>query len=205
MAKQRSTRDQQMRLLLAQEAARLMAGDGRLDYYSAKRKAAEHLGADDTRNLPRNSEVEAALQEYQRIFLTDSHPQRVRHLREAAVEAMEMLAEFDPHLAGPVLLGTAGPHSEIQLHLYAPSVETVSFHLMDQGIPYDLHETFMRFNGEEHPYPSLRFIAGEDTIDLVVFPERRTHQAPKSPVDGKAMKRARLDEVRNLLEETAEA
>ena len=191
-----------MRLLLAQEAARLMAGDGRLDYYSAKRKAAEHLGADDTRNLPRNSEVEEALQEYQRIFLNDSHPQVLRQLRQTALEAMELLADFDPHLAGPVLQGTAGPHSEIQLHLYAPSVETVTFYLMDQGIPYQLHETFMRFNGEEQPYPSLRFIAGEDTIDLVVFPDRKLHQSPKSPIDGKAMKRARLDEVRSLLEET---
>ncbi|MBD3671575.1 MAG: hypothetical protein HUJ29_12470 [Gammaproteobacteria bacterium] len=204
MAKQRSTRDSQMRLLIAQEAARLMAGDGRLDYYGAKHKAAEHLGARDTRNLPRNIEIEEALQEYQRIFLHDSHPQHLRHLREAAIEAMQLLAEFDPHLAGPVLQGTAGPHSEIQLHIYASSVETVTFFLMDHDIPYRLHETALRFNGEEQNYPSLSFIAGEDTIDIVIFPDRKLKQAPKSPIDGKAMKRARLDEVRALLNETVE-
>ena len=55
-----SVRDQQMRVRIAQEAARLMTEEGIHDFYAAKRKAAQHLGAPDTRNMPRNLEVEAA-------------------------------------------------------------------------------------------------------------------------------------------------
>ena len=180
----------------------MMAEDGGLDFYTAKRKAANHLGADDTHNLPRNSEVDAALQTYQRLFQNDSHPQRQQHLRESAREAMQLLQEFDPHLAGPVLLGTAGPHSDIQLQIYAPSVESVIFFLMDHQIPYQQGETWLRFNHEEQPFPSLHFLAGEDSFELVVLPDQRQRPAPKSPVDGKPMKRARLDELNQLLLET---
>lgn len=203
MSKQRSTRDQQMRLRIAQEAARIMAEDGQLDFYAAKRKAAIHLGADDTHNLPQNHEVDEALQAYQRLFQQQSQPQHLQHLRQTAVEAMQLFADFDPLLAGTVLLGTAGPHSEIQLHLYAPSIETVLFFLMDQDIPYQQDETFLRFNGEEQPFPSLHFIAGEDPIELIIFPDTRLRPAPKSPLDGKPMKRARLDELKRVLQQEA--
>lgn len=201
MSKQRSSRDQQMRLRIAQEAARLMAEDGQLDFYNAKRKAATHLGADDTHNMPQNHEVDEALQAYQRLFKSDSHPQHLRHLRQTAVEAMRLFTDFDPYLAGPVLMGTAGPNTEVQLQLYAPSIETVLFFLMDQEIPYQQGETFLRFNGDEQAFPCLRFIAGEDTIELVILADARLRPAPKSPLDGKPMKRARIDELQRLLQQ----
>ncbi|MDH5184010.1 MAG: hypothetical protein OEX12_08990 [Gammaproteobacteria bacterium] len=201
MSKQRSNRDQQMRLRIAQEAARMMAEDGQLDFYNAKRKAATHLGADATHNLPQNHEVDDALQAYQRLFQTESHPQHLRHLRQTAMEAMRLFADFHPYLAGPVLLGTAGPHSEVQLHLYASTIEAVLFYLMDQGIPYQQSETFLRFNNDEQAFPCLRFVAGEDTIELVILPDTRLHPAPKSPLNGKPMKRASFDELENLLQQ----
>jgi len=201
MSKQRSSRDQQMRLRIAQEAARLMAEDGQLDFYNAKRKAAERLGADDTHNMPQNHEVDEALQAYQRLFKTDSHPQHLRHLRQTALEAMQLFADFHPYLTGPVLMGTAGPHSEVQLQLYAPSIETVLFFLIDQGIPYQQSEVLLRFNGGEQAFPCLHFIAGEDTIELVILPETRLRPAPKSPLDGKPMKRARANELQELLQQ----
>lgn len=201
MSKQRSHRDQQMRLRIAQEAARQMAEDGQLDFYNAKRKAAIHLGADDTHNLPQNHEVDEALQAYQRLFQTDSHPQHLLHLRQTAQEAMRLFADFDPYLAGPVLSGTAGPHTEVQLQLYAPTIETVLFYLLDQDIPYQQSETLLRFNGDEQAFPTLRFIAGEDTIELVILPDSRLRQPPKSPLDGKPMKRARIDELERLIQQ----
>jgi len=200
MSKQRSSKDQQMRLRIAQDAARLMAEDGQLDFHSAKRKAAAHLGADDTHNLPHNQEIDEALQAYQRLFQTDSHPQHLLQLRQTALEAMRLLADFDPHLAGPVLWGTAGPHTEVTLHLYAPTVESVLFYLMDQEIPYEQGESLLRFNGDEQPFPCLRFLAGEEAIELVILPDTRLRQPPKSPLDGKPMKRARLNELQKLLQ-----
>jgi hypothetical protein len=38
-------------------------------------------------------------------------------------------------------------------------------------------------------------------VELVVFPSEGRREAPRSPVDGRHMQRARLDEVEVLLEE----
>ena len=79
---QRNTRERQMRERLAQEAAHILAETGSRDFFAAKRKAAEHLGAVDTRNMPSNKEIEAALMTYQRLFRADHQPQELRRLRQ---------------------------------------------------------------------------------------------------------------------------
>jgi hypothetical protein len=48
-------------------------------------------------------------------------------------------------------------------------------------------------------YPALRFVAGRQTVDAVVFPLDGIRQAPASPVDGKPMRRANAAEVEALL------
>ena len=51
-----------------------MAEHGIGDFLAAKRKAAERLGVEDgAAMLPKNSEIEAALAEYQRLFGGESH------------------------------------------------------------------------------------------------------------------------------------
>jgi len=48
---------------------------------------------------------------------------------------MRLLADFQPRLVGPVLTGTATPHTDISLHLFAETPETVTLRLADRGIP----------------------------------------------------------------------
>ncbi len=192
-----------MRVRIAQEAARLMSEEGVQDFYAAKRKAAQHMGAPDTRNMPRNEEVEAALQEYQRLFLGDQQTDYLRTLREAAVQAMRFLADFNPRLVGPVLSGTAGRHVDINLHLFADTPEQVSLFLMDNSIPFEASMKRHRVGRESwEDYPVYQFMAGEHAVELVVFPTERWREAPRSPVDGKPMQRARIDEVELLIMET---
>ena len=196
-------RDQQMRVRIAQEAARLMAEEGINDYYVAKRKAAQHLGAPDTRNMPRNVEVETALQEYQRLFRGEEQVNRLRELRENAVHAMRFLAQFSPRLVGSVLSGTAGRHADINLHLFADTSEEVSLFLMNSNIPFKASHKRLRLGREEwREFPSFGFAAGGHPVDLVVFPREGSREAPRSPVDGRPMHRARLQEVEALLEES---
>ena len=57
-----------MRSRIAHLAARLMAEDGIEDYALAKRKAARQAGVPDTRELPANEEIDAALRAYQQIY-----------------------------------------------------------------------------------------------------------------------------------------
>jgi hypothetical protein len=193
-------RDQQMRTRIAQEAARLMSEEGIQDFYAAKRKAAQHLGAPDTRNMPRNQEVEAALQEYQRLFRGEQQTSHLRVLREAAVQAMRFLAGFKPRLVGSVLSGTAGRHADINLHLFADTPEEVSLFLMDNSIPFHPAQKRLRISREAwQEFPAYEFMAGDQAVELVVFPCEGRREAPRSPVDGRPMRRARVEEVEALL------
>ncbi len=63
---------------IAHLAARIIAEDGVEDYATAKRKAARQAGVADTRQLPTNEEVEAALRTHHSLYGGDVHAQRVR-------------------------------------------------------------------------------------------------------------------------------
>lgn len=191
----------QMRQRIAGEAARIMIEDGVKDFRQAKRKAAQHLGAMDTQNMPRNAEIEEAVREYQRLFRSDTQPRRLRELREAALEAMDFFADFQPRLAGSVLRGTAGEHSDVNLHLFASTPEEVELFLMNHNIPYKTGERRFRYGPKEHRFTVYRFVAGENVIELLVFPLDGTRHAPPSPVDGKPMPRASVSTVRKMLDE----
>jgi len=102
------TRERRHRL--AHEAARLMAEGGIRDYHQAKLKAASRLGIHDDASLPRNTEIEDALREYQRLFSGPQHGNELQRRREAAMRALEFLHGFAPRLAGPVLEGTVVQH-----------------------------------------------------------------------------------------------
>ena len=189
------------RILIAQEAARLVLDEGIDDFGLAKRKAAEHLGLGATHNLPRNTEVEAAVFERQSLFQTDAERAHVASLREAALNAMRLFERFEPRLVGSVLKGTAHTGNRIALHLFADSVEEVCFLLMDRNIPYQLGERRLRFKQENRDMPTVSFVAGDVEVDAVVFPYDGIRQAPLSPVDGKPMRRASLGDVEQMLDE----
>ena len=206
MASRQNSRDRQMRHRIAQEAARLMSAEGIRDFYAAKRKAAERLGAPNTQNMPRNLEVEEALEEYQRIFVGSEYEQHLRMLREAAREAMRFFDAFQPRLTGSVLSGTASEHSDVNLHLFADSPEEVHLFLMEAGVPFEQGQRRLRINREEsQDFPLVRFLAGEVMIEALLLPLTRLHHAPLSPVDGRPMQRASLRHLDALLAETREA
>lgn len=195
-----SPRDQRMRISLVREAARLMAEEGIKDYFAAKRKAAERLGAAETQNLPKNQEIQDALIEYQQVFGGPEHISQLYRLRRQAVSAMELFERFRPRLVGPVLLGTADSSSGVQLHLFADTPETVLFFLMDHGIPYDSDERRLRFGKDGWAIlPMFRFMAGGTEVEITVFGEDGLREAPRSEIHGRPMERASISEVRSLL------
>jgi hypothetical protein len=84
---------------------------------------------------------------------------RQRH-RAAQPDAGRRLAEFNPHLAGAVLNGTATEHSDIHLQLFAESAKDVEMFLLNEGVAFDVAE------GDNSPGGS------EETIHFVVKPAR---------------------------------
>lgn len=189
-----------MRYAVAEEAARIMREQGVDDFLLAKRKAADRLGVTDASILPRNTEIEAARAAHQRLFAADRHEADLASLRRSALEAMRLMSDFQPRLVGPVLAGTASAHSEINLHLFSESPEAVSLRLEERGVPHEVLERRFRYERDRVvSYPALRFVAGRQTVDAVVFPLDGIRQSPASPVDGKPMRRAGLAEVAALL------
>jgi hypothetical protein len=200
MSRRPNPRADLMRQAVAEEAARIMREQGVDDYLQAKRKAADRLGVTDASILPRNTEIEAALVAHQRLFAADRHEADLAAMRRSALEAMRLMSDFQPRLVGPVLTGTASAHSEINLHLFSDSAEAVSIRLEERGVPHEVLERRLRYERDRTvSYPALRFVAGRQTVDAVVFPLDGIRQAPCSPVDGKPMRRASAAEVETLL------
>lgn len=201
MAK-RSARADMMRQAIAREAARLMIEHGLEDYGAAKRKAAERFGVTELAVLPRNTEIEEALAEHQRLFGPEEHASSLSAMRGAALEAMRLLEDFEPRLVGPLLSGTATAHNDITLHLFADTPESVAVRLLDRGIPHEVAERRFRTQRDElESFPALRFTAGGHEVDATIFPRDGIRQAPPGPVDGKPMRRATLAEVEVLVAE----
>ena len=200
MSRRPNPRADLLRQAVADEAARIMREQGVDDFLLAKRKAAERLGVTDASILPRNTEIEAALVAHQRLFAADRHEADLAAMRRSALEAMRLMSDFQPRLVGPVLTGTASAHSEINLHLFTESPEAVSIRLEERGVPHEVLERRLRYERDRVvTYPALRFVAGRQTVDAVVFPLDGIRQAPSSPVDGKPMRRASAAEVEALL------
>jgi predicted nucleotidyltransferase len=201
MPKKFSQRAEDLRRALAQEAARIMAEHGIEDYRQAKRKAADRLGVNDVAVLPKNVEIEAALRAHQRLFGRDTHDNSLKEQRRIALETMRRLDEFQPRLVGSVLTGTATDHSDINLHLFADSSETVVIRLLEMGVPHEFYERRVKMDAERSMnYPALRFASGGRTVDATVFPIDGIRQSPYSPVDGRPMRRADAREVCALLD-----
>jgi len=200
MHRRPNPRAELLRQAVAEEAARIMREQGVDDFLLAKRKAAERLGVMDASILPRNTEIQAAMVAHQRLFGADRHEAELAVLRRAALEAMRLMADFEPRLVGPVLAGTASGHSEINLHVFSESPEAVSLRLEERGVPHEVVERRVRYERDRSVgYPALRFVAGRQTVDAVVFPVDGIRQSPASPVDGKPMRRASVAEVEALL------
>ena len=193
-------RSDNLRRALAQEAARIMAEHGVRDFLVAKRKAAERFGVTDSAVLPKNIEIEEALAAHQRLFGGASHEASLNAQRRAALNAMRHLKDFEPRLVGPVLAGTATEHSDVQLHVFADTPESVAISLMDQGIRHEVTARRVRMNADRVlEYPGVRFELDGEAIEATVFPADGIRQAPVSPVDGRPMRRADAEELEALL------
>ena len=196
----RTARTDMLRQAIAREAARLMIEHGHEDYGAAKRKAAERFGVTDLAVLPKNTEIEEAIAGHQRLFQPSAHASELSAMRSCAIDAMRLLAEFEPRLVGPLLSGTATAHNDITLHLFADTPESVAVRLMDRGIRHEVAERRLRISRDEfEAYPAVRFTAGGHEVDATIFPRDGIRQAPPGPVDGRPMRRATVKEVEGLL------
>ena len=188
-----------MRTRIAAAAARIMAEDGVEDFALAKRKAARQLGAENTQSLPRNEEIEIELRAYQSLYQGDEHRERIQYLRQRALEAMQLLAQFHPYLSGSVLKGIAGRYCDIDLQLFTDDIKTLELFLLNRNIPYDAFEQ-RHFAGDTARAVSvLKLELQGVAVNLAIYALKDERATLKATCAGRSMERAGIKAVTQLL------
>ena len=120
---------------IAAVAARSVVEEG-LDFGAAKRRASQQLGLSPRQSLPDHETMEQAVQDYIAIFCPESQAQELGVLRGIAMDWMERLSGFQPHLGGAVWRGTATRHSDIYLQLFCEDSKIAEITLIDRGVRF---------------------------------------------------------------------
>jgi len=178
---------QQLRARIAATAARMIAQDG-ADYATAKAKAARQvLGVDrpSPNHLPDNTQVEDEVRRYQALFQGPAQAARLQHLRGAALEVMDALAEFRPYLTGAVLNGTAGEHDLIHLQLFADSAKEVQIWLLNRNVEIDISETPHFKGGRHDPVETVSFMWHKESVHAELYDMNDLRGALKPRADGR--------------------
>lgn len=120
---------------IAVAAAQLIVDEG-MDYAAAKRKAARALGRGRV-ELPPNEAVEDEVRAHLAIFHAETQPGELLALRRLALQWMQRLAHFRPHLAGAAWRGTATRLSDLHIDLYCDDPKAAEIALINEGIRYE--------------------------------------------------------------------
>ena len=199
MPKEAKHKQQHMRARIAATAARLMAEDGVEDFALAKRKAARQLGAEDTQALPKNEEIETELRAYQSLYQGDEQRERILYLRGLALKAMRLLEQFRPYLSGPVLKGTAGRYSDVDLQLFTDDGKAVELFLLNQAIPYEVTQQ-RHFAGDRERAVSVLKLDWEGIpLNVALHAANDERGTLRSTLVGRPIERAGIQAVAQLL------
>lgn len=187
---------------IAAAAARLIVEEG-LEYGPAKRRALRDLGLPQRTALPGNDEVEEEVRDYIRIFCADTQPAELQALRRLALEWMEHMAAFRPHLGGSVWHGTATRLSDIYIQLFCDDSKSAEIALIDHRVEYE-PRTVTGFHGESVEALSVharsRELGTEVGVHLMIYDLDDLRGALRPDSQGRTP-RGDLASVRRLVEE----
>ena len=120
------------------------------------------------------------------------------YLRQMTLELMQELAEFEPHVVGPVLKGTASSDDVIHLHLFSEDAKNVAIALLNRNIDFVGVERRITPQNPDG-IKGFRFHWQAALVEVLVFPDGKLRVSPPSPVDGKPMPRADRDALLGLM------
>jgi predicted nucleotidyltransferase len=198
--------DDKIRSLIAREAARLMYEDGVREYRDAKRKAAKRFGPEKAlslgSHLPSNAEIHEELFKLIGSQEPDLLRERLLRLRATALAYLELFGDFSPYLVGSVLSGAVTSRSDIDIHLFADSVEEVEDLLLRQGIPFETETVPIRKGGVVTDYTHIYLEDEETVIECSVYPVEERRNRTVSSITGKPMERAGANQLKKLIAES---
>jgi hypothetical protein len=189
-----------LRQAIALEAARLMYERVESEYYTAKRKAAKRLCRRGLKpeNLPSNAEIRDQIQVFARIHEGDQRTEHLREMRLEALRVMRLLRAFRPRLIGSVMTGHVRKGSDIDIHVFTDSVGLVTDLLQGEGYQFDVERKQVVKHNEARVFTHVH-IYDRFNFELTVYPEDKAHYVFRSSVTGKAIERASVRELEELL------
>jgi hypothetical protein len=189
-----------LRQAIALEAARLMYERVESEYFTAKRKAAKRLCRQGVKpeDLPSNAEIREQIQAFARIHEGDRRTQHLREMRLEALRMMRLLRPFRPRLIGSVMTGHVRKGSDIDLHVFSDSPALVADLLEQHGCQFDLERKQVVKHGESRVFTHIH-VHDCFNFELTVYAEDKAHYVFRSSITGKAIERASIAELEELL------
>jgi hypothetical protein len=191
---------EKLRQQISFEAARLMYLREESEYYRAKMKAARRIcrGWVKPRDLPTNREIRDQIQVFARIHEGDRRTDKLREMRIEALRLMRLLCLFRPRLIGSTLTGHVRQGSDIDIHVFSSSLDAVTAVLDDEGVQYDVERKRVRKYGDERIFTHIH-VYDRFNFELTLYAPEWLNFAFKSSVTGKAIERASIAELEQLL------
>jgi hypothetical protein len=192
--------DDKLRQAIALEAARLMYERTESEYYTAKRKAARRLCGRSLKpkDLPSNAEIRDQIQSFARMYEGERRRDNLRDMRLEALKLMRLLRPFRPRLIGSVMTGHVRQGSDIDIHIFTDSVGLVTDRLGQEGYAFDVERKQITKHNETRTFTHIH-IPDRFNFELTVYPEEKVSHVFRSSVTGKAIERAGIRELEELL------
>ncbi len=193
--------DHKLRQAIALEAARLMYERVETEYFTAKRKAAKRLCRGNVKpsDLPSNSEIRDQIQLFARLHEGDKRTANLKEMRLAALGMMRLLRPFKPRLIGSVMTGHIRKGSDIDIHVFTNSAGLVTDILENEGYQFDVERKAITKFQEARVFTHIH-VFDRFNFELTVYDEDKAHYVFKSSITGKAIERASIRELEELLQ-----
>src|SRR5919109_1253466 len=119
-------------------------------------------------------------------------------MRLEALRLMRILAAFRPRLIGSVMTGHVRKGSDIDIHVFTDSPALLTDVLKNAGYQFDLERKQIVKHGEARTFTHVH-IHDRFPFELTVYPEDKVHYVFRSSITGKAIERASIAELEELL------
>jgi predicted nucleotidyltransferase len=119
-------------------------------------------------------------------------------MRLAALRLMRLLRAFKPRLIGSVMTGHTRKGSDIDLHVFADSASLITDVLEQEGYQHDLERKQICKHGEERIFTHIH-VFDRFNFEITVYAEDKAHYVFRSSITGKAIERASIAELEELL------
>ena len=190
-----------LRQAIALEAARLMYERVESEYFTAKRKAAKRLCRQWVKpeELPSNAEIREQIQVFARIHEGDKRTEHLRDMRLEALRLMRLLRAYRPRLIGSVMTGHTRKGSDIDIHIFCDSVGLLTDLLEQEGYQFDVERKQVVKQNEARVFTHIH-VHDRFNYELTVYAEDKAHYVFRSSITGKAIERASVRELEELME-----